>query len=530
MLPAYKGRHDSTIFHLTMTVYANGKNFSRNFSVTTRRNGITYMKAIAVTDLTPSTPTTDVRLVGNGTALRPFKIYTSADLGYLRDCYNGDRKINNQNITENTYICIMRSDISLHPTTWTEGIEDFVGHMSYTTTGITNPSLPQGILNNSGKPLFTSIAEGGYVTGITVKCDTTIIISTEAFSPFCGSNEGEIRDCRIMTRRGSTQGTLATQTTGASTYPMGGICIENHGTIIGCGCVGKFNVQKRKIGGICYSNNGLIKECYVAAPMTVTNAASAAGICHENSGDGRVIDCYFSTMADNVSFNWGGIVFTNHGRVEHCYTRETASIISSGSVGGIVNTNASGGLVNYCWSEASLTGGKVGLIAASYTAGRIANCFCNNPLTTVTLNTSVATNGGGGLIGEISDGSSLENCYAYINKVQRINNIGIIGGLVGTVNGTTARITNCYVYEYATGTTVAVGSYTTNPDLFDNCYIVNGTQTVTDKLFTISNSSSDMADLLSSLDGYSPWGSDWIHWLENSNPPTLMSYIPPDKK
>lgn len=526
VLPAYKGRHDSTTFRLTMTVYAEGKNFARNFTVTTRRNGITYMKAIAVTDLTPATPTTAVRLVGNGTALRPFKIYTAADLVYLRDCYNGSRKINNQAITENTHICIMRSDISLHPATWTEGINNFVGHMSYTTSGVTNPSLPQGILNNSGKPLFESIGATGHVTGITVKCDTTIILGTEAFSPFCESNDGEIRDCRIMTRRGSAQSTLSTQTAGSSTYPMGGICIENHGTIIGCGCVGKFSVQKRKIGGICYSNNGLIKECYVAGPMTVSNAASAAGICYDNSGDGQVIDCYFSTIVDNANFNMGGIVYTNHGLVEHCYTRETASIISSGTVGGIVNTNATGGLVNYCWSEASLTGSKVGLIAALYTAGRIVNCFCNNPLTTVTLNTTAANNGGGGLIGEISDGSTLENCYAYINKVQRINNLGTIGGLVGTVNGTTARIKNCYVYEYASGSTVAVGYYTPNENLFDNCYIINGTQTVAGKLTAIANpTSSDFSNLKTSLDGYTPWGSEWKHWLQSgSTPPTLEAY------
>ena len=82
------------------------------------------------------------------------------------------------------------------------------------------------------------------------------------------------------------------------------------------------------------------------------------------------------------------------------------------------------------------------------------------------------------------------------------------------------------MYEYASGSTVAVGYYTPNENLFDNCYIINGTQTVAGKLTAIANpTSSDFSDLRTNLDGYTSWGSEWKHWLQsNNNPPTLEAY------
>ena len=528
VLPAYKGRHQTTTYQLTMTVHAKkggeAKTFSQNFTVATRRNGITYMRAIAIGNWESATLTPG--LVGNGTAARPFKVYTRADLVYLRDCYNsGNGTINNQTITEDTYIRIMRSDIALSPSTWTEGIYNFKGHISYTTTGNTSTSNPQGIVNNSGKPLFNTITSEGYVEGIPVICDTTIVIGTQPFSPLCLDNHGEIVNCYVTSRKGEAQGSMSTQTPGSSSYPIAGICINNHNLIKGCGCMVKFSSQRRDVAGICYANHGTIQECYTSGPMTVTDANSAAGICYTNFNDGTVKDCYFSSMPDSVNFNWGGLVYTNQGRVEHCYVGETSSITSSGGVGGIVYSNEDGGTIDYCWSEAALKGNGVGQIAARMTGGTIVNCFCNNSLTTVSLQSTSATAGGGGLVGEMSDSSTLANSFAYINKVQRINNMGSIGALVGVVNGTAARIKNCYTYETAGGSTVMVGTYTTeNTGLFENCYIVAGSQSATG-LTTYAATSANFGDINTALNDGIVTGSGWASWQQSGdNPPTLAAY------
>ena len=530
VLPAYQGRHASTTFELTMTVHADGgtKTFSQNFSVTTRRNGITYMRAVGIKDWSLGT-TTAGSLVGNGTADRPFKVYTKSDLIYLRNCYNSvDRLINNQPITAATEIRIMRSDIALRPADWATGINNFIGHISYTTTGATGTT--QGILNNSGHPIFNSIGTGGVVEGLTVNMDTNLVLNGSHFSPFCTTNNGEIRNCRIMSRKGSTQGVINIQSSAGGSYGLAGICVENTNLITGSGCIAQFNSQNRNVTGICLLNNGTIEGCYIAAPMTIKGAATASGICYNNSSSGTVKDCYFSTITDSVGCNWGGIVYTNRGVVKHCYTRETASIISSGSVGGIVNTNISGTL-NYCWSEAALKGNGVGLIAATMTGGRMVNCFCNNRLTTVTLQASTDTRYGGGLVGDVNGSCAIENSFIYINKVQLINNIGTIGGLVGHVGGTTATITNCYVYEYTGGSGSAVGVYNDgHTGLFTNCYIVGGSHTGTG----LTQVSTDPADLQTSLttvynglhDYYTtPGGSNWVDWQRTApNPPTLQAY------
>lgn len=496
VLPAYQGRHASTTFQLEMTVHASKsgtpKTFSQQFTVTTRRNGITYMRAISISDWETGTLTPG--LVGNGTQARPFKVYTVDDLVYLRNCYNNpSRTINNQPITENTEIRIMRSDIELTPANWSAGIANFIGHISYTTTGITGTS--QAIENNSGRPLFTSIAAGGDVDGLTVNMSADIVINGTNFSPLCSENRGIIRNCHVTSLNGAVQGLINIQTASGTVYGLAGICINNYGEINGSGCAAQFSSRNRNVVGICLNNQtgGMIQGCYISAPMSIKAANTAAGICHTNYNGATVKDCYFSTITDSVNCNWGAIVHTNRGTVEHCYSRETASIISSGSVGGIVNFN-NNGTVNYCWSEAALKGNGVGLIAAQIEGGRIINCFCNNPLTSVTLHATSAAHYGGGLVGDAAGSTNIENCYAYINKVQLINNTGYIGGLVGRIRDNSVRITNCYVYEMSGGSQTFAGSVDASAtEPFSYCYLVGGTGTQPSGIENITTANAALA-------------------------------------
>ena len=533
VLPAYKGRHETTTYELTMTVYAdnNGekKSFSRNMTVATRRNGITYMRAIALDNWASSTVSSG--LVGNGTAERPFKVYTRGDLLYLRSCYNGtDRRINNQPITAQTEIRIMRSDILLRPDVWTTGINHFVGHMTYTTTG---NNTQQAIVNRSSAPLFNSIDAGGVVEGITVNCDTSYNLPGQDFTPFCNTNNGTIKNCQVTSE--GLQGEIIITTPGSSVQYVGGLCIINNstGTITGSGCVAAINAERRQVGGICHTNYGTIEGCYTASTMNVSRAASVGGICYTNSNTGTVKDCYFANMITGATYDIGGIVYLNQGTVTHCYVSETSGIISSASVGGIVNTQSgySSAKIEYCWCDGALRGNRVGLIAATLNSGSIVNSFCDNDGTVVTLQTTDNSHYGGGLVGLMS-GGSLENSFAYVNKVQRINNLGVIGGLVGRVEGTSARIKNCYTYESANSGSVFYGALSgVDENVFDHCYLVNGNQShtgITELNYTDDTErETKLATLLTSLNGYDPWGSGWITWERETNqPPRLLLYTP----
>ena len=531
VLPAFKGRHETTTFELTMTVHAtqNGvqKSFDRNLTVKTRRNGITYMRAVSLNNWTSGEMSAG--LVGNGTEERPFKIYTVADLVYLRTCYNGaNRTINNQPITENTYIHIMRSDLALRPTNWTAGINNFVGHMSYTTTGT---NTVQAILNNSSNPLFNSIGAQGHVEGITVNCDTNYNLASSNFSPFCNTNNGEIKNCRVMSAKGGIQGSIIVQTPGGSPLYVGGLCLTNTGTISGSGCVAHFDAEWRSVGGVCHTNSGTIEGCYVASTMGISRAASVGGICHTNNYGATVRDCYFANIMTNATYDIGGIVYENKGTVRHCYLSETSGIVTTGSVGGIVNTQThADAKVDYCWSDGSLRGSRVGLIAASVSAGTIVNSFCNNNGTIVTLQTTDDNHYGGGLVGLMS-GGTLENSFVYINKVQRINNLGTIGGLVGRIEGA-ATVKNSYCYETTVNTPVLYGEKDnlTAANPFTNCFIVGGTTSPESGISFVGTADGYLDNMRLALNGNSNppsdppagWNNDWKRWV----PASATSHVP----
>ena len=529
VLPAYKGRHENTTFSLTMSIYGNSSasSFNKNFTVSTRRNGITYMRAIAIDNI--STPTLPPGLAGNGTLDRPFKVYNEEDMRYLRYCYNTTHKINNQPIADFTapgpYIRIMRSDITLGAN-WkeeTSGIRNFKGTMTYTTSGT---NTVQAVTNGTDVPLFHSIGPDGHVEGVAIDCHGSVTLAASDYTPFCITNEGEIKNCRVIT----STGTMQIQTPGGAELGVGGLCLTNRstGTITGCGCLAVFNAAGRNIGGICLRNEGTITGCYVAAPMDVTGAATLGGICHQNTSDGTVKDCYFANALNNKTYNIGGIVYTNNGLIEHCYMGETSSIITTGTVGGIVNTNGTSsslyGTINYCWVEAQLRGSSTALIACDNYAD-IVNSFCDNSYTFVTLSTSNNGLYAGGLVAYHYNGT-IANCFLHYKRVQRLNNIGNIGGMVGLVTGSTAYIKNCYAYE-VDGTQTFYGTTVgTTASTFDRCYLIDGTQADV----TTVTAPGDFGNLLTNLNTSRETG--WVEWQASAGGyPVLKAYtIQPSPK
>lgn len=436
VLPAIAGRDTPTDLTLTATVTNTaGQTCSRSFEATTRRNGITYANAM---DITAWGNAPAEGITGNGTADRPFKIYTTADFIRLRDCYNSpERLINGQPIGEDTYIRIMTSKIKLSRTNWTAGINNFEGHMDFYGNAVD----VIGISNNSGQPLFQTIRNTGHVTGITIRCDTSYTYSGDSFSPFCITNNGTITDCRVTSNNGEDGIRYLVNT---SSEGLAGICVTNNGTIRGCGSQARFYCTDHTVAGICFTNNGTIEGCYASTPMVAT-AANAAGICAFNSGTIR--DSYFAvrlaTTASPSPVSWSGIAYRNNGTLEHCYTSNTAAIITSANTAGIAAINY--GVIDHCWNDAPLTGRMVGGIAISnHNGGAIRNSYCNDELLQFVLLASSSPHYAGGIVASIASGT-IENCYVTISDISTRDNTGYTGAIVGYISGGT--IINSYAYE-----------------------------------------------------------------------------------
>lgn len=501
VLPSRHGMDASTSYKLEMAVTTTAtdgtdeKTFTKTFTVSLRRNSITYMRAINVTDFGLGSANTPV-LVGNGTEWRPFKIYTLADLQYVRDQFAAPRGdgfvyINGQKVTSDTWFRIMRSDIHLSKTNWTSGIENFVGHMTYyaNVADYENDAYVTGIINNSTYALFTSIASGGRVEGLAIRCDSVIFRSGMSnYSPFCTDNYGAIVDCHVGKQTGVNNLTFVCN--------MGGICVNNHptGLIQGCGSslIGAADAASYSFAGICLNNNGgTIKGCYAVSPMAITTARHAAGICLNNNG--TVKDCYFAATVNTDNQTWGGIVYDNNasGLVENCYTGSTATLITD-TVGGIVCLN--GGTVNYCWADAAMQGHKVGGIAATVrSGGKVNNCYVDDSSLVVTVRLTGGTRHiGGALVAEVLAGGQINNSYTVIAHVGHPDPPCTFGGLVGRV-ASGGLVTNCYVSMSSSAWTPYF--YGESAGTLNSCYLIGNSQTGVTRIYPEDSRAGDLNDL-----------------------------------
>ena len=500
VVPAIAGRETTTANIMTARVYNSSDQYREmRFSVNTRRNGITYMQALEINSWTSGSMSPSIS--GNGTEDRPFKVYTIEDLQYLRDCYNSvARTINGQPITADTYVKIMRSDIELTTVNWLAGIRNFEGHL-LTMNHQSHPGITNSCQN---VPLFESIGANGEVVGLTVKCSgTNALTNATGVSPFCGQNDGRIIDCALTNKPGSSDYITSIFS------PFAGICVTNNGTLQGCRCEAKVEVQSNKnFAGICLHNNGTIVGCQ-AGDMTLRDfSANGAGICYENSATGIVKDCYFASNIMNSNADWGGIVYDNSGTVELCYLSATGHIYTSKSVGGIVRNNLKG-KVNYCWVAGPLRGKNVGGIVDSLVTGQVVNCFNQS---SAMLTVTTATSACGGLVAYMKAGS-IENSYVKDITITRQNNAAVVGGIAGVVTG--GSMNNCYSSEsfHTIYGTTARATYT-------NCYLVGGSQALVTRYAGDRNYVALCSDLNANVTG------DYKGWQQNpaNTLPILNAY------
>ena len=545
VLPAYHGMDTTTIYHLKMTVYnGNGDVCIKKFTVNTRRNGITYMRAINIEAFNAGTGTGTPVLVGNGTSTRPFKIYTTSDLVYLRNCYNEDttssgarRTINGQYITKDTYIRIMRSDIVLSseevsdPNCWNVGIKDFRGHLTYYTNA---PGVTHGITNRTGHPIFQNITSEGYVSDLNVICDVNITIAVGIdetdYSPLCHTNAGTITDCRAISPSGLGDGYRNFTGKPAGNSCFAGICVNNEstGTITNCACavIRTLTNNNSNFAGICKQNDGTISACVASSPMSVKGAVNAAGICYNNSN--LVKDCYcdlhYTTSDGSGETNWGGIVYQNadgNGHViRNCYLSTNAIIRSFGNVGGIVCIN--GGIVDYCHAErAALRGAVVGGIASTLSNGELRNCYINDSNMVISLyNKPSAAHSAGGLVGVMS-GGNIKNSFAVINHIDiaAADATGKTGTVVGVMSGA-STIDNCYGLSTSSSSPTFYGEKTAGTLTAGTCFLVGNSQDGVTQIYRKDSYAGDLNDLTEMLTALQTkqgtLGSNYATWTRGT--------------
>ena len=531
VLPAFHGMDLTTNYRLQMKVYnAAGQVCTKTFNAHTRRNGITYLRAIDITAFNESAGTGTPTIVGNGTSTRPFKIYTLADLVYVRDRFNapdpsGNVYINGQRVTSNTWFRIMRSDITLTTGNWDTSITNFVGHMTYYSTAA---HALHGITNQSCRPIFTSIANGGVVSGLTVITNSILNFNDNSprneadYSPLCSVNNGVIEDCRNISPVGlELEKRPFFGKVGANTC-YAGICITNNGTIRGSSCaVLRTFENSSNFAGICKVNTGTIQGCMLTAPVSVTGAVNGAGVCYTNNN--MVKDCYCEVSYYSTPMgatNWGGIVYQNSGglsaTVQNCYVSANSIIHTSGNLGGIVCIN-NGATVENCHNlSTSLLGMNVGGIVATLEAGLVRNCFVDDSAMFITLYNTSGSHYAGGIVA-VQNGGDINNCYTIVKHivVNALDATGKYGALVGYMSTASAHVNNCYALEVDAATPQFYGTKTAGTLTY--CHLVGGTQDGVDGITTINTE--NLATLLTSLNGHIPSGGfNWTRGTLTGNP------------
>lgn len=433
-------------YKIKMTVNTkSSKKFTRNFNVKIRRNSLSYLPAIQIDEWSEGGAST-VGLVGLGTKLRPYQIYSVEDLVKLRTAFAGPNppEINGVLVTTDTYFSIVRSDIELTSSNWPAGIANFIGHMEYHNAS----TIHQGIENNSQAPLFASIAAGGLVEDLTIRGTVNYTGSTD-FSPLCHTNNGEIIRCH---NNCSVTATIAS---------VGGICVDNRGTITNAANAAPISAGSGKFaGGICVDNHGTI-DGYGTSYGSVTGSQSAT-ICHTNYS--LVKNCQITLNRSDLVNPFGGLVFMNEAGAEIYYCQVLGMATSTSSIGGICYSNA--GTVDQCKIGTSLLSGRgtVGGIVArmeSNTSAEVRNCY-----NTAANTSNLSVDGGevGGIVGYMTQGK-IYNCYCNMETAgPGATNYGAI---VGKVLSSSATIENCYNGSSMARFAGACDNQNIDPNCFD---------------------------------------------------------------
>lgn len=428
-LPATSGNGKEK-YAIHMKVKSAAGYCTKNFTVDIHRRNITMLPALEL-NWTPGDPGTgdggsaNPTMVGSGTKDRPFQIYSAADFALIRNVMNrpnaADRKINGQLITTNTYFRVMRTDIVLTPDNFGAPFNNFTGQISFAT----NISYNGVVKNNTGRPLFTDVAEGSTVYEFYIGTDGTYAHNAESdFALLCQDNHGLLYGCHSF-------GNVSNNTNNSR---LAGLCVNNHGVISGGACQTTMHISGTGgiVAGICLTNYGTIDGNFSIA-SAIPTGDSLSGITYSNHG--TVQNCQVSVAPQiNAAHHWGLIVFHNDadGIVQNCQNSGMGVVsgfnAGGGSVGGIVYRNY--GVVRNCRNNVDILGGygATGGIVAYNNAGIVYNCHSAGGRTVYNSDGQDATvEAVGGIVGQML-GGKLVNCYS----LSTVGSAARTGSVVGS--------------------------------------------------------------------------------------------------
>lgn len=296
-------------------------------------------------------------------------------------------------------------------------------------------------LGTSDTPFTGSLEGNGYkITGLMINLPTTDNVGLFGYT----SSTATINDVSMVTPVITGQ------------HNVGALVGNNSGTITVANALG-VNVTGQGsdtggVGGLVGTSSGSISNSYTSGNLTgVHNAGGLVGI---NSGQ---IDSGDSSVAvTDVTGSAGGLVGANAtgGSIVASYSSARVSGVGEGAtLGGLIGINSgsasfSNALGRIDCSSGSICGGLIGQNGTSATVvGSIANTYA-----TGSINGSGSSVGG--LIGTNKSGSTVDKSYATVSLSNSIN----AGGLIGTNDGT---VTNAYWNSTLVSTGIAAGTATT---------------------------------------------------------------------
>jgi len=258
---------------------------------------------------------------------------------------------------------------------------------------LTGGNFP-AISSNADRFNGTYDGDGKTITGLTM----TVTTSYQGFFGYIG--DGTVKNVNLT-------GTITI--TGSGLSCIGGIAGANYsGTIDNCVFNGTVSgTSYDQIGGIVGRNIGTVINSRSTA--TVSGNNSAGGIAGRNNGK---IENSYNTGSVTGNQQAGGIAGEN--TVSGSYVKNsyntgniTATASSNSYVGGIVGTNTSSALVEYCYNTGNVTG----------------------------------TTGAGGIVGNNASGCTVRNCVSLGLKVTggSTNTGRVVGAANGTLTNNKAR-------------------------------------------------------------------------------------------
>ena len=314
--------------------------------------------------VTPVQPTN-----GDGSMINPYQLTTPGELYWFADTVNSGNTsvcaVLNNNITVNTGV--LQADGSVAKDTTNFAVWTPIGSSTNPYTGLFDGQgyTISGLYlydASASVGFFRNIGNGGQVVNLHLA--DSYFSSKKAIGGICVENAGSIVYC-------TSSATIVSNGSGSG---RGGICGYNTGLITGCSNSGSVTAIDFT-GGICGVNGssssyipGTIKACFNSG--TINGSNYFGGLCGLNQVKSTITDCYNVGIINNTNNTVGGICGQNKNgsTIKNCYN---SSVISNTYtlVGAICGDNNAATVTNCVYNNELFTNNAVGNGNTSNTTG-----------------------------------------------------------------------------------------------------------------------------------------------------------------